>query len=283
LVEIDPGLFVLEPKANTGQNLVRKNLFNELANYTEHSSFSKENEKAVKDMRFPGESTGLFVILLALVVIAPSVLGHRYLETGDAEGRDNPVVVEDHRISWAAYGSLSTAEEVDYYRFDANTGEEIYASILIPEIKRLKDFDPELALIGPGLGGNEDVIRGLKNYLDIRGNEGLVAKSYSNGGNEVFFEPFTQTSYWERQELRLQAPQTGTYYVAVFHTEDRTGKYVLAIGEKEVFGAGDILSLPGTWWKVSTFAEKPLSTYLITAGVLGGIVVGSYFLVKTLF
>jgi hypothetical protein len=234
-------------------------------------------------MRFPVESTGLFVILLALVVIAPSVLGHRYLETGDAEGRDDPVVVEDHRISWAAYGSLSTAEEVDYYRFDANTGEEIYASILIPKIKRLKGFDPDLALIGPGTGDKERDSHAPEESLDVREGEGLMLKRYSGGEDEVFFEPFTQTSYWERQELRLKAPRTGTYYLAVFHPDDRTGKYVLAIGEKEVFGAGDVLSLPGTWWKVSTFAEKQLSTYLITAGVLGGIVVGSYFLIKTLF
>jgi hypothetical protein len=234
-------------------------------------------------MKFPVGTTGLFLILLALVVISPSALGHRYLKTGGTEGRDDPVVVKDHQISWAAYSSLTKKNDVDYYRFDATAGEEIYASILVPKIKRLKGFSPDLALIGPGIDELQKDLRAPEQNLDLREGEGLLLDRYSGDKDEVFFEPFTQTSYWERQELRLKAPQTGAYFLAVFHPDDRTGKYVLAIGEREVFGVGDILGLPGTWWRVSKFAEKKLSTYLITAGVLGGIVAGSYFLVRTLF
>ena len=233
-------------------------------------------------MRFSAETAGLLIILLTLIVISPSVLGHKYLETGETGGRDYPVLVSDHQISWAAYESLSQTKEVDYYRFDTKAGEEIYASLLIPKIKRLRGFDPGLALIGPGLVSNEEVSAGTENSLDVREEEGFILKTYSGDGDEDFFEPFTQTSYWERQELRRNAPETGTYHLAVFHPDGSTGKYVLAIGEKEVFGPGDILGLPATWWKVRIFAERELSTYIITGAVLGGLAVGSFFLARAL-
>ena len=233
-------------------------------------------------MRFSAETAVLLILLLTFVVIPPSVLGHKYLETGETGGRDYPVLVSDHQISWAAYESLSQSKEVGYYRFDARAGEEIYASLLIPKIERLRDFDPGLALIGPGLDSNAEVSAGTENSLDLRAEEGLILKTYSGNEDKVFFEPFTQTTYWERQGLRRNAPETGTYHIAVFHPDGNTGKYVLAIGDKEVFGPGDILELPATWWKVRIFTERELSTYLITGAVLGGLAVGSFFLARAL-
>ena len=223
-----------------------------------------------------------FLLILSMLFISLVVSGHRYLETKENAGRDNPVLVTDHQISWAAYARLEEGKEADYYQFTAKKGEEIYASLIIPKLDRLKGFAPDMALIGPGLEGlnlQEDV----DDYLVVKEGEGLVVKKYSSKENEVFFEPFTQTSYWRRQKIRINAAESGIYHLVVFHHGGEKGKYVLAIGRKEVFGPGDILSLPATWWKVRMFAEQELSTYVITGLVLGGAGVGIFFLFNALF
>lgn len=224
----------------------------------------------------------LLLMIVFLLVVNLSVSAHKYLGTESLRTRDNPVMVPDHQVSWAAYEELKKEDQVDYYGFEAEKGEEIYASLIIPKIERLSDFEPELALIGPGLPKETDSevsSEGLP--LDVREDEGFFVKKYNGDENEVFFEPFTQTSYWERQVIRRKASQDGTYFVAVWDTEKETGKYTLAIGEREDFGPGDILDYPSVWWKVRTFAERELSTYVITGAVLTGLAAGSIWLLSS--
>jgi hypothetical protein len=206
-------------------------------------------------------TVALLLMIVFLLVVNFSVAAHKYLGTESLRTRDDPVMVPDHQVSWAAYEELEKEGQVDYYRFEAKKGEEIYASLIIPQIERLSDFEPELALIGPGLP------EGTDSEVDE---------------NEVFFEPFTQTSYWERQVIRRKAPEDGTYFVSVWDAEKGTGKYTLAIGEREDFGPGDILDYPSVWWKVRIFAEREVSTYLITGAVLTGLAAGSIWLFSSL-
>ena len=39
------------------------------------------------------------------------------------------------------------------------------------------------------------------------------------GPAPTFFEPFSRTSYWDRQEERISLPTEGTYTVAAWHPE----------------------------------------------------------------
>jgi len=67
----------------------------------------------------------------------------------------------------------------------------------------------------------------------------------------VFFEPFSRTSYWERQEVWLELPDDGWYIDRVSDATQRTERYVLAMRTKEIFG-GDLLFLlqfKRTYWK----------------------------------
>ncbi len=224
----------------------------------------------------------LLFMIVFLLVVNFSVAAHKYLETESSATRDDPVMVPDHQVSWAAYEELDKESQVDYYRFEAKKGEEIYASLIIPKIERLYDFEPELALIGPGLAeGTDSEVSSEDLPLDVREDEGVLVKKYKGDENEVFFEPFTQTSYWERQVIRRKAPQDGTYFVAVWSSEKETGKYVLAVGEREAFGPGDILELPSVWWKVRIFVEREISTYLIAGAVLTGLTAGSIWLLSS--
>ncbi len=222
-------------------------------------------------------------LLLFLLTTTFVVSGHKYLETEGGNGREDPILVSDHQISWAAYEELEGEDQVDYYRFTANSGEEIYASLLVPKIDRLSQFKPELGLIGPGLEKNTGDTNTEGQFpLEVKDDEDLLIKRFEGENSESFFEPFTQTDYWERQVIRKTVTEDGTYHLGVWSQEGQTGKYVLAIGEKEDFGPGDILDYPSVWWKVRIHNEKYLSTYLITGAVIGGLAGGTYFLVRGL-
>ncbi len=68
------------------------------------------------------------------------------------------------------------------------------------------------------------------------------------GEAKTFYEPFSRTSYWERQEQRVTLPADGRYVVAVWHAEEQVGRYTFVIGDKERLG-GD----PAFMRKLRTF------------------------------
>src|SRR6056297_3720717 len=174
----------------------------------------------------------MIVLIIGFILFnSSSTKAHRPLNTDEAGTRANPIIVSDHKISWAAYNTLDSNKDVDYYQFEAEKGDNIYASIVIPVIDRYKNFTPDFALIGPNL---ENDYAGLKKdeinaKLEIQSGEGVIVKRYQGQRTDVFFEPFTQTKYWEKQETTIKAPTKGTYYLAVFSNQNQEGKYVLSI------------------------------------------------------
>jgi hypothetical protein len=101
-----------------------------------------------------------------------------------------------------------------------------------------------------------------------QGYQTLMQKDYDGAlPSHVSYEPFTQTSYWERQEIRTQLQNTGTYYVVVSNDNGSNnsltngdGKFTLAIGETEDFSAQDFfMLLPYSWIKVKIFFNDYLS------------------------
>ncbi len=65
-----------------------------------------------------------------------------------------------------------------------------------------------------------------------------------------FFEPVGRDWYWKGPEIGENSRsdriyRAGTYYIKVFN-QANLGRYVLAIGDREWFGLGTLLSLPKT-------------------------------------
>ncbi|HLV08706.1 MAG TPA: hypothetical protein VKY40_00710 [Halanaerobiales bacterium] len=211
-----------------------------------------------------------FVFLIIFIIsLSFDVAAHRPIEITGSATSDNPVVIKDHRISQVAYTKLSGKRDVDYYLLSSvKKGEKIYTQLLIPQIDRLKYFEPEIAIIGPKLNTETDGINKvvIKELLEIENQQGIIIKRNTKKG-KTFFEPFTQTAYWERQEIEITAPVGGNYQIAVFDIKDDAGKYVLTIGEEEKWGLKDLIRIPGIWWNVRMFAEKRISTYIIS-GIL---------------
>ena len=75
----------------------------------------------------------------------------------------------------------------------------------------------------------------------------------------TFFEPFSRTSYWERQSQRVTLPADGRYLVAIWHPTGETGRYGFVIGDKERPG-GDLAfmrKLRSYWTPVQPAGKVP--------------------------
>jgi hypothetical protein len=214
--------------------------------------------------------SAVLIILILILIIKSTALAHIPLDTSISATKAEPIFVKDHQISWAAYNQLDNAGDVDYYSFQAEQGEEIYFSMVIPEIEKYQNFRPDMALIGPGLendyaGYNRNYIN---SFLKLDPEEKIIVVRDDQADPEIFFEPFTRTSYWRRQQFSTAVTAAGTYYLAVFSAEKAEGKYTLAIGRKEVWGLRDLIRMPKIWWDTRIFVEKDTSTYLILAFII---------------
>lgn len=166
-------------------------------------------------------------LALTAIVVVPALAHRPYFEEQDIES-DAPWLVDDPTISTALYATLESADDVDYYTFEGKRGQEILLELTIPQIEGQDEFAPSMALMGPGLPA--DALPGRVIQPEETGTLRIPAPP---GPAPTFFEPFSRTSYWERQEQRIALPSDGRYVVAVWHPEGQVGRYTFVIGDKE--------------------------------------------------
>ena len=141
-----------------------------------------------------------------------------------------PGHIKDPTISTAMYATLETPTNVDYYAFNGSKGQSILLSITIPQISGQENFTPTMALMGPGLSPG-DLPKWVIKPQDFGS---LILPSPANA--TPFFEPFSRTSYWTRQEQYVKLPANGSYLVAVWDDNGKAGRYVFVIGDREIPG-----------------------------------------------
>lgn len=206
---------------------------------------------------------GLELGLAMVLLLSPAVPAEAHRPVSIGGTLPEGLVIKEPEISQVLYAELRTPKQLDTIRFTGRKGETVLLQLGIPQIASLKDFRPQAALIGPGLPSEVTLPFGLP--------PGSGAMVYAFDPKESFFEPFTRTSSWTGKRFEASLPANGEYRVVVYAAEG-TGKYWLAIGEKEVFGVGDWLSLPLTIWKVRRFHEIPAwGDALWIAGTVGAI------------
>lgn len=182
--------------------------------------------------------TGLTLTLLLLFATALPASAHRpYFEDKDIVAAA-PWQVDDPTISTVVYATLESQRDVDYYAFDGKKGQRILMEITIPQIEGQDDFAPTLALMGPGLAAAT-----LPGRVERPTKAGAQVIAPPTGPADSFYEPFSRTSYWERQSQRVTLPANGRYVVAVWHSQGELGRYGFVIGDKErpggeLFGLG---------------------------------------------
>jgi hypothetical protein len=203
----------------------------------------------------------LFAMVLGLSLLALAVtpaLAHQpYFEEEDIRAED-PWKIKDPTISTALYATLEWPDDVDYYAFEGLEREVILLQLTIPQIEGQEEFAPTMALIGPGLPDAGLNLDGLPASVPVPEGMGAVIIEPPPGPAPTFYEPFSRTSYWERQEQRVTLPTGGQYVVVVWHPDGELGRYTFVIGEKEKLG-GD-LAFPIKMRSYWTPVEAPATT-----------------------
>jgi hypothetical protein len=188
---------------------------------------------------------------------------------------ENALQIPDHKISWVIYEELDVYQ-TKFYSFEAKKGEPFYASIVIPKLDSLESYKPSLALAGEGIQ-----VQNIKNINAELPPGGIVVYDY-NGiiPSKEFYEPFGQTTYWERQEIQISIPEDGTYYIMVFDSQGFPGKYSLAVGTIEDFSMTDFFTvLPSAWFETKLFYGDYFSLSIFFS-LLFGIPVLIFFRIK---
>lgn len=179
----------------------------------------------------------LFLVMVLVLSISP-VLAHSPLGGADNENLENAAVITDPIKSWAIYGELHEGGEAHYYKFHMNEGETIYAMLGISTAHSGDKFTPGLILMGPSFTGQGRV----PDYIEVPDDVSVIVLDGTRP-SEATYEAFTPSMFYELLEIRISAPSTGVYYLAV-HDSSFGGRYVLAVGSREEFSVQDIFGLP---------------------------------------
>jgi hypothetical protein len=200
----------------------------------------------------------VLALSLSFVTVVPALAHRPYFEEEDI-GPDAPWKVDDPTISTAFYATLESATDVDYFTFQGQAGQVILLALTIPQIEGQADFAPTMALMGPSLSEAD-----LPSRVVRPDGAGVQEIAPEPGPAPTFFEPFSRTSYWDRQEERVTMAADGRYVVAVWHPEGQLGRYVFVVGEKELPGGDFLFPLKmRTYW---TLVGSPKATTTMSTG-----------------
>ncbi|CAG0981395.1 MAG: hypothetical protein OIN86_09715 [Candidatus Methanoperedens sp.] len=168
----------------------------------------------------------------------PSASGHSPIISGYNSNLDEAMFIPDPTKSWAIYGELHGEREIHYYRFEIEKGQRIYISLMKPTNEENKEFMPVFVLAGPGLIGQGTV----PDYVELPAGAGAVVVA-GRQPEEATYEPFSASSFYELAELDIPAPESGSFYMAVY-VPGRGGHYSLALGEREVYSLAEWILIP---------------------------------------
>jgi hypothetical protein len=179
-------------------------------------------------------------VLLTAALLAASALplwAHRPIFSDIVPNRYALALeIADPTVSQVYYSTLDPASPQTWLGFSATAGQSIYLSLGVPAIGRLRRFRPRLVLIGPGLEPIE------LPFAVPPGAGGLMLDPEAEP--RFFHEEFTGTDSWILIQTTVRLPASGHYYVVAYPEQASPpgDKLWMAIGTKERFGLGDLLS-----------------------------------------
>ncbi len=199
------------------------------------------------------------VLLMMVVLIVPTASAHAPLGSGSNESLATATVVPEPTKSWAIYADLHEGGEAQYYVFAIGQGERIHIALLTTTAAEDANFTPGVLLMGPGIS-SEGVV---PSYVETPAGAGILVVNGTRPA-QATYEAFAPSSFVQLADISLDAPASGTYYVAV-HDPERGGHYGLAIGDRESFTLSEWLLSPFSLLSVYEWEHQDLALILLPA------------------
>jgi hypothetical protein len=179
-----------------------------------------------------------FIVSACPTILPLAAMAHvPFLEEADYT-EAAPYVVTDVENSKAISAQLRTPADVDFYRITLAEPARIAISSNVPFCQQYAEFGVSMALIGQGLPVPDSPIP-----VALRSGDGAVVIRDDLRDPEqrpVFFEPNSGRQSWRGPKYALPQAPPGTYTIAVWNEQGRTGDYIAVIGEGEYFGPAEI-------------------------------------------
>ncbi len=209
--------------------------------------------------------------VFALSISIPPALAHAPLEIGDNESIETATFIPDPTKSWAIYAELHEGGEAQYYRFNITTGKRIHIMLFKSMRPEESDFLPGFVLMGPSLSDQGTVPDYVERPAGI--NASVFEGDQPAQGT---YEPFSPGTFYSLGEVEIDAPSSGTYYVAVYE-QNIGGHYGLAIGDVETYGIDEWILIPLSLLGVYQWEGQSLAMVLapmIATVAAGAVLVG---------
>lgn len=180
----------------------------------------------------------IVVSALSCLLLTPKTLAHSPLTPGDNESLATATWIPDPTKSWAIYGELHEGGEAQYYRFNITEGQGIHVMLFKSTSSEDEDFLPGLVLMGPGINTQG----AIPDYVEVpSGVNTLVVEGRQPA--QATYEPFSPSTFYLLADLDLDAPSSGTYYIAIYEPF-KGGHYGLAIGDRESYTLTEWILIP---------------------------------------
>ncbi len=193
----------------------------------------------------------IFSVVLALLFGHQNAWAHKpFFSDGRYQGPESAWPIDDIEISIVMYHEVTCDSQALWMKFENQPGDLIYHQIGIPQLDRMEDYRPVVAVVAPGLPQTD---------LPFSIPEGMGAQilnTYWVDEPEEFLEPFTSTRSWILNDSLIELPQAGEGYVVAWHPEGMTGKLWVAVGTVEDFTSEDIARVTALGRRLQDFHEQ---------------------------
>jgi hypothetical protein len=182
--------------------------------------------------------------LILLIGFSQPLYAHRPVLTEDAATNpDTAIPLTEPHISQVVYREITEKTPQIWLTFEVPENFELYIQVGVPVIDRLEKFRPAMAVVGPGLPGEEVP-------FDIPESTGTRVFTTNEVAKPRFFnEHFTGTQSWILRSETISLKKPGRYYLVAYSPDKKKGKLWLSIGKQESFTAEDWKHFP-TWRKL---------------------------------
>ncbi len=182
-------------------------------------------------------------------MITTPAWAHVPLPPGAYVDPESALYVPEPDISQVLYYELSPDRPQLWLAFDGE--QPLWIEFGVPVIPGLEDFEPILALVGPGFPPTDADVR-----FEVPAGKGVrILSPDPEIARGEFFERFTGTPSWDLGTWDVTLPEEGRYYLVATGPEGRHGKLWVAVGVREVFSLSDILNISQIMRDVRAFHE----------------------------